>query len=240
MKHLVQDDQVHAAGGHAEVVHVTVAELDVVEVGPAEGSPRDGEHAMGAVDAERPTGTGREQTDDASGTGADVEQVADGARAGQVQQHALHFLLGDMEGTDVVPLVGVRLEVAVGSGLSGALDGEQALAIAGEGRVGRVEQRDDGAGDAVIGESVKHPAALGDTVEQSGIAEEPQVARDAWLALPQDLCELADGEFGAPEGGEHAEARGFRRCPERLEQVAEARRAGGGIGRAGCGRGRQT
>jgi hypothetical protein len=67
--------------------------------------------------------------------------------------------------------------------------------------------------------AVVDPVLLAETLEQTGIAQQFQVARYARLALTEDLGELADRELTAGEHGEQTQARGFRGAAQALDQL---------------------
>ena len=53
-------------------------------------------------------------------------------------------------------------------------------------------------------EPIEHPAPLARTVEEPGIAEELQMARDARLALTENLRQFGNGQLAA--GAQHEKA----------------------------------
>ena len=81
---------------------------------------------------------------------------------------------------------------------------------------------------AARAEAVEHPAALAKPVEQPRLAEQLQMARDAGLALPEDLRQLADRELAAGAQHQEAQPRRFGHRAQRGEQFAH-RCAGFGI-----------
>ena len=69
-------------------------------------------------------------------------------------------------------------------------------------------------------EPVEHPTPLARAVEQPGIAEELQMARDARLALTEDLRQFGDGQLPAGAQHEKAQPRRLRRRAQRAKQLA--------------------
>ena len=95
------------------------------------------------------------------------------------------------------------------------LDGGGARAIARESEVGRVEARDDGAGEhrfgAGIGETEEHPGALAEAPDQPGFGHQFQVPADARLALAEDLGQVLDVQLARGEQRQDAKPRGLAR-----------------------------
>ena len=70
------------------------------------------------------------------------------------------------------------------------------------------------AGRTARAQPVEDPAALAKAVEEAGLAQKLQMARDTRLALPEDLRQLAHGQLTA--GAQHEEAQ-----PRRLGDRAQ-------------------
>jgi hypothetical protein len=124
----------------------------------------------------------------------------------------------DMEGPDFVPVRRVLAEIA-GSRLGPCPPHRrEALAIPGEAVLIRRQEIEDLACDAparaIAMQPIEHPAALRQPVEQPGIAELLEMARNPGLALAEDLGELADGELAMGAERHQAQARRLRRSPQ--------------------------
>ena len=85
------------------------------------------------------------------------------------------------------------------------------LAVARDGRVGGIEPRDQRARQlgaaAVLGEPEERPGALAEALDQPGLDQQLEMARDARLRLAQDVGEVGDGQFGLGQQRQDAQAR---------------------------------
>jgi len=64
---------------------------------------------------------------------------------------------------------------------------------------------------AALGQPEERPGALSEALDQSGLGQQFEVARDARLRLAQDVGEVGDGQFGLGQERQHAQARLFAR-----------------------------
>ena len=129
----------------------------------------------------------------------------------------------DMERTDLVPAAGDIGEVAVGGVRALSPDGLDPRGIRGEQRLGRgigpaIDQREHRLDPLRIGQRQEHPAAFLAALENSRIGENLEVARDARLALPQDLRELANRKLHQPQERDDAQP---GRVGKRLEAIGK-------------------
>ena len=70
----------------------------------------------------------------------------------------------------------------------------------------------------VLGQAEEGPGALAVALDQAGLRQEPQMARDARLRLAQDVGEVGDGQLGLAQQRQHAQARLLaRRLQRRVE-----------------------
>ena len=149
----------------------------------------------------------RQDFEHAPGSGPDVEQVARLGSGDDVDERRLDFALVDIERADAMPARGVFAEIGAGEIGALPLDRAQALEIEHDRRIGLAAGRDqmpgEGVGRTRLAQAIEDPAALAETVEQPGLAQQLQVTRYARLALPEDLGQLADGQFAA--GTQHEE-----------------------------------
>ena len=81
-----------------------------------------------------------------------------------------------------------------------------------------VDQREHRRHVTAVGQGQEHPAALLAPLENAGIGEDVDVARNARLALAEHLRKLADRQFHDPQQGQNAQP---RRVGERLESIGE-------------------
>ena len=77
--------------------------------------------------------------------------------------------------------------------------------------VGRIEALDQRARDvgaaAVLGEAEERPRAFAEALDQPGLGQQLEMARDARLRLAQDVGEIGDGQLGLGQQREHAQPR---------------------------------
>ena len=101
----------------------------------------------------------------------------------------------------------------------------RAASDANRARVGRIGPRVDQCEhrlDAVgLGERQKDPASLLAPLEHPGVGENLEMARDARLALPEDLRQLSDRQLHQPKQRDDAQPGRIGEC---LESVGERKR----------------
>ena len=99
-----------------------------------------------------------------------------------------------------------------------------------------IEPRDHGARDvgraAALAQAEERPRAFAEALDQAGLGQEPQMARQARLRLAQNLGEVGDRQLGLGDQRQDAQARRFAR---RLEHGGQGRK-GEGFGVHGSGR----
>ena len=178
---------------------------------------RQHEHVRREVDADGAVDLVGENFQDAPGAGADVEQVGHLLAGDELGELALHLVVVDIEGAQFVPLHGDLAEVVLGP--AGALAHQflEALQIAQHRRVVVRQGVDQGLCQgrrrAMVGQAEIDPAALAVAVQQAGLGQQLQVARQPRLALAEDLDQVGDRQVGM--GTEH--------------QQTQARRLGSGL-----------
>src|SRR5207302_4148541 len=142
-----------------------------------------------------------------AGSGADIEQILRPGGGDDLGERRLDLALVDVERADAVPLHGIFAEIGGGGFGALTLDCGKPLEVERDRLVGLAASGDkmpaQRARRAARTEAVEHPAALAKPVEQPRLAEQLQMARDAGLALPEDLRQLADRELAA--GAQHQE-----------------------------------
>src|SRR5690606_9888080 len=67
----------------------------------------------------------------------------------------------------------------------------------------------------------EYPAALAEALEQAGVGEQLEMARDARLALPEHLGELGHGPLPLSADGEQAQTAGIRRGAQAGQEGVE-------------------
>ena len=72
----------------------------------------------------------------------------------------------------------------------------------------RAEQRARHLGAAaVLGQAEEGPGALAEALDQAGLGQQLEMARDARLRLAQDVGQVGDGQFGLGQQRQHAQPR---------------------------------
>ena len=76
------------------------------------------------------------------------------------------------------------------------------------GRIEPVEQRARNLrAAAMLGQAEEGPGAFAEALDQPGLGQQPQMARNARLRLAQDVGEVGDGQLGFGQQRQHAQAR---------------------------------
>src|SRR5690242_17455245 len=114
MEDLVDDDAVCRVILERKRIHVALAQARM-NAGGLELHPREAKHFRGAVDADRLSGAGTEQFDHPTRASADVNEPAKHLSGKSTVDRALDFAFGDVEGSYLVPDLGVVCEIAVRS-----------------------------------------------------------------------------------------------------------------------------
>ena len=134
-------------------------------------------------------------------------------------------LLGNVQRADAIPLLGMRGEIA--GGVLGARVthlGEPG-AVAGEKGVVSLEPADDGAREGACWpgrrQPEERPGPFAAALDEAGLDEELEMARDARLRLAQDRHDLADRQLRLGEQRQKTQARllsgGVQRRKRRVE-----------------------
>ena len=100
-----------------------------------------------------------------------------------------------------------------------ARDRGQALAVARDRRIERVEPADELARErgaaATLGQAEEGPGALAEALDQAGLGQEPEMARNPRLRLAQDVGEIGDRQLRLAQQCQDAQPRAFARGLER-------------------------
>ena len=127
----------------------------------------------------------------------------------------LHILVRRVQCADAFPLGGIGLEIGGGFGGARLAHGGEPRQIGLDGGrfIGgeRGKRAPELRAAAAVGGAVEHPAAFLEAFQQAWLAQELQMARDARLALADDLDQLADRQFGLPEQQQQAQPGGVSR-----------------------------
>ena len=92
---------------------------------------------------------------------------------------------------------------------------------------------------AMLGQAEERPGALAETLDQAGLGQQLEMARDARLRLAQDVGQVGDGQLGLGQQRQHAQARflagrlegGVEGIEAELRTVAHRDLTNGGMGR---------
>ena len=180
------------------------------------------QHVEREIEAEPALDLGAEQFEHAAGAGAEIEQRAE-RRAGERRaDRRLDRLVGDVQLADAVPLGGMAAEIGLRGGGARGPHGGQPLAVARDGRIAGIEPRDQLARElgaaAVLAEAEEGPGAFAEPLDQAGLGQQLEMARDARLRLAQDVGEIGDRQLGLGEQRQDAQP---RRLAGRLEGAVE-------------------
>ena len=174
------------------------------------------------VDADGLLDLGRQHFEQPAGAGADVEQAARADR--QVMgKRALDLAVGDVQGAQFVPALGIVAEEAHRGGLAALLQGVEPGAVGGDAGVLGIEPAHELAhqGGIVAGSHEAEAGELGfaETLEQARFDQEFQMTRHARLALPQHVDVVADRQVLARRQRQDAQPRVFGGGPQEGEKV---------------------
>ena len=187
VQHLVDDNRVEAVLRQREVVDVALAHAAMPEPRAIEARARQRQHVEGEIEAEAALDARPEQFEHAPGAGAEVEQRVDRDVGQRAADCRLDRFVGDVELADAVPLRGVAAEIGLRGGVALGAHGGEALAVARERRVTGIETRDQVArqlgGSAALAQAEERPRPFAEALDQSGLGEQPEVARNAWLRI---------------------------------------------------------
>ena len=223
---IVQDvmdgDDVEAVGFEGQGIHVALADVGIVDAGPGEVVPRQRQHLARLVDADGLLDLGRQHFQKPAGAGADVEQPARADR--QVMgQRALDLAVGDVQGPQFVPALGIVAEEAHRGGLPTLLQGVEPGAVGGDPAVLGIDPPHELShkGCIVAGrhQAKARELRLAKALEQSRFDQKLEMARHARLALPQHVHIVADGQIFARRQRQDSQPRVFGGGSQEDEEV---------------------
>lgn len=220
--HVVQHDDVDDTVGEIQCGDVAQADLTVVQGTPFEAVAGDGEHVATAIDAEPAADLRAGELEDATGTGAEVEQVDAAQARDQVDQRALDGCVGGVVIADEIPFGRMAAEVVLGLASAVGADLFEATPVPTHiGVVGfdGVENGPDESPELTGSfETEQRGGALGVAVHQTGVAEDTEMPADTGLALSEDGDEFGHRELVVGEQGEDPKPGGFTRCLQCSDQ----------------------
>ena len=154
---------------------------------------------MGQVDPLDAAREAREERQHAAGARAEIDHEVKGASASGGEHGLLDLGVGVVQRAQLVPVFGDAPEIGVGGGDTLAFHFAQAGEVALDFRVGGInpgdQPVDEGARPPFPRQAIEDPCAFGQAFDQAGAGEEFEVARQAGLALVQDLRKLAHGQL---------------------------------------------
>ena len=152
------------------------------------------QHLARQIDTDRALDARRDDLEHAAGAGAEIKQIADSVTAKRFEDRRLNLALVDMKRANLVPLLGIGAEIGVGGFGALALHRVEPRLVE---RDCRIVTRHGGAnlprqigGAAARRQPIMDPGPLAEPVEQPGIAQQLQMARNPRLALAEDVGEL--------------------------------------------------
>ena len=209
-------DDVEAVGLEGQGIHVALADLGIVEAGAGEVGAGERQHLAALVDADRLLDLGRQHLEQAAGAGADVEQAA-GADRQVMGERALDLAVGDVQGPELIPALGIVAEEAYRGRLATLLQGVEPGAVGGEPGMLGVEPAHELADQGGIVAAGHQPEAgelrLAEALEQAAFDQQLEMPRHPRLALPQHMHIVADGQVFPRRQRQDAQPRVLRRRP---------------------------
>ncbi len=226
VKHVVHGDQIDGAVGERHVVDVGLAHPAVAQLAALEIDPRHGQHLRARVDAGAAPDPRGEHLEDAPGAGPEIEHLSDWTGAGGAQHRLLDTSLVDEQRAGSIPLGGDASKIAArGARFRFAHHAEPRLVSLQLAVVARheIDQRPRHLRHAGLrGQTVEHPCAFLMPLDQPGVVEQLEMAADAGLALIKHLGQLGDGQLGAGQQHQNAQASRLTRRAHRLQHEAHA------------------
>src|SRR5262249_17935369 len=125
------------------------------------------------------------------GTGPKIEQGAERLFGKRGADCILNRIVGHMQVADAVPLGGVRTEIGLRGGGARLAHRSKPRAVPRDDLVCGIETIDECPRDvgavAVFGKTEESPCPLAKSLDQAGLGQELEVARNTRLGLPEDV-----------------------------------------------------
>ena len=219
VQHLMDDDDVERVGRHRAGRRCRPA-ARCNGASPARSMPRarQQQHVERQSMPSPRSMFGAEQFEDAAGAGAEIEQRAERLARRALADRALHRLVGDVQLADAVPLRGVRAEIVLrrvrrARGAPRRAARGRASTIGSSGSSRAISARASSALPPRFGQAEERPGALAEALDQAGLDQQLEMARDARLRLAQDVGEVGDGQLGLGQQRQDAQPRRPRPPP---------------------------
>ena len=167
-----------------------------------------------------------EKLEHAAGAGAEVEQIAEGPIADHGDERRFDPLLRRVQRSDLVPIGGARGEIGGRLLAPGLARDVEADAVGVHDRIGRIEAAQPLARQrpSRFGKPEEGPGALALPRGEPRLDQQPEMARDARLRLPENSDQLAHGQFGGFEQAQNAQPGLFASRLEARKQSVKAER----------------
>ncbi len=184
------------------------------------------QHLAALVDADRLLDLGRQHLEQTTGAGADVEQ-APGTDRQVMGKCALDLAVGNVQGPEFVPALGVVAEEAYGGRLAALLQGIESRAVGCKPGVPRVQPAHEFADEGGIVPARDQPEAselrLAEALEQAAFDQQLEMARHPRLALSQHMNIVADRQIFPRCQREDPQTRVLGRRSQKGQQMIHAK-----------------
>lgn len=117
MKHLMEDDEIIGVRLHWQGVKIALAEMDIAQTTSLDHRPGDVQHCRAEIHADRAHSDGRKDFQHTPGPCSQVQNSLKPSVAHDVPDRVFHLCFGHVQGSDLVPITGLRGEVS-GSAVS--------------------------------------------------------------------------------------------------------------------------
>ena len=220
---LMHDDEVVGVALHRRRVDVALAQQHVAKSALRDARAGEAEHRRALIDAHGAHGERRDQFEHSARAGSQIQHRLNRRVSDHREDRRLDALLGRVQRADAVPIGGAFGEIGgrlLAPGL--ARDFQPGPIGSQSGIVGR------DAGDqiarerpALVGQTKERPGALALALREAGVDQQLEMARDAWLRLPENRDQFAHRQFGLAKQAQQPQPRDLARGFERVEQGVE-------------------
>lgn len=216
------------------LIDIATPGLHVRDIGLYQPVARQGQHVAAGIDADTPRDMRGEELQNAPGPGAHVEQRLRRVGKAQRQHRRLDFLFGDVHGANAVPLIGIGCKISRRSFAAPIKDGIEAAAVFGNCRIIRLQgahhRRQKPRHPRIMVMAKVGPGPFLKTFQQTRFQKQFEMARNARLALIENLDEVGHRQFSPPQQRENAQPGLFPRSPQPRDALFETVIVGSGQG----------
>lgn len=229
MQHLVHQHEIVRMAGRGQSIHVALSRLHVWLRRSFQCFARDAQHVLTDINPEGASGPRSDQLEHASGTGANIQHARNRCITKRVLDRLLHFLFVDVQRPYRIPVCGGFTEVGLRMRSALRTNHIEALSIRREAAVIVVHVRDELLDqhrcERALGQSIKHPRAFGESLDQSTVGQKLEMPGHTRLRLRQNAAQLRNGGFTMREEREEAKPGGFGSGLEGGEECIHSRKA---------------